>query len=322
MDSKESNCDAEAIKPDIPVLENPISNLPPEESGCHGQFCRSTDSVADAESNDLKSVVSCDNHVENDVTLRNCSNEVVPCNEELKKEPEDVMPPAQPSFHHAASEFLDGNYGSEASDLKPPQNHSYSELLVTDVVENCNSEEDEPKLEDRPPSNGIAHDSNAKQGEFIEADVDRSHEINQVNLTCDANGGLNSNVNQDSIEVSIDGVKHLNISSGNGSYPSSGVCENGSVPNTEPYCLASNESTSQEKSDLLDQLTVNDYTKSPVRTNSTADDLPSKLKESTPEINQQFSATDEVSDDCHVSIVENDADIDESTINQSSKMVK
>ncbi|PKU87112.1 uncharacterized protein LOC110108489 [Dendrobium catenatum] len=322
MDSKESNCDAEAIKPDIPVLENPTSNLPPEESGCHGQFCRSTDSVADAESNDLKSVVSCDNHVENDVSLRNCSNEVVPCNDELKKEPEDVMPPAQPSFPHAASEFLDGNFGSEASDLKPPQNHSYSELLVTDVVENCNSEEDEPKLEDRPPCNGIAHDSNAKQGEFIEADVDRSHEINQVNLTCDANGGLNSNVNQDSIEVSIDGVKHLNISSGNGSYPSSGVCENGSVPNTEPYCLASNESTSQEKSDLLDQLTVNDSTKSPVRTNSTADDLPSKLKESTPEINQQFSAADEVSDDCHVSIVENDADIDESTINQSSKMVK
>lgn len=335
MDSKESKCDTEPIEPNILVLDHSTSNLLPEEYGCHAQFCRSLDSVEDAESNNLISVVSCNNHVEKDVSQRNCSNEVVPCNEEPNKEPEpEPVMDALPSFPHPASEFLHVASVTEASEFRPPQNQSNSELPVTDVAENCNSEkEGQKQLEDKPPSNGIAHDPNLKDCEYIEPDEDIADKINEVKFSRDAIG-LNSNVNQDSIEVSIDATRHLNTYPAKSSYVSSGACRNGSGVNPKPYCVASNESTCQEKSEFIDQLPVSDFATNLVSTNSTTDDMLSKLKESAPGINQQFSAAKEVGDDCHdnvcdvsnaekdLGVVEPNHGFDLSSINQASKMVK
>lgn len=309
MDSKESKCDTEPIESNMSVLDHSTSNLLPEESGCHTQLCKTSDSVVDTELNNL-TVVSCNNHVEKAISMRSYSNEVEP-----EKEPETVMD-ALPSFPHPAPEFLHGAYGTEDLEFRP-QNQSNSELPVTDAVENCNSEkEGEKNLEDKSPRNGIiAHDPNPKKCGSIDAK------------------GLNSNVNQDSIEVSIDVIRHLNTT-GKDSYVSSGVCENGSGADPSLYSVASNKSTSQEKFDLLDQLPATDSTKTLVGTNSTNDALLSKLKESTPGINQQFSANSEVGNDCHdnvcdVSIAEKDLGVvesvhgfDISSINQASKMVK
>lgn len=330
MDNKESKCDTEPIELNILSLNHSTSNLLPEESGCHAQFCRASGSVVDTEPNNL-SVVSYNNDVEKDISQTNCSNEVIPCIEESKKEPEAVMD-TLPFFPHPASEFLRGAHETEASEARPPQNQSNSESPVIDIAENCSSEKEGDKNpEDKPSSNGIAYDPSPKNCEFIEADEDRAHSINELKFWRDANG-LNSNVNQDSIEGSINDTTPKNIS-GKGSYLSSGVRENGSWTNPRPFCLASNESTSQEESDLHDQLTVSDSAKSLTGTNSTTDGLLSKLKESTPGINQQFSANSEVGNDfhdnvCDGSIIEKDLDIVEPghgfnlpSINQVSKIV-
>lgn len=312
MDSKESKCDSEPIVSNMPVSDHSTSNLLSEEPGCHTQFCKSSDSVIDTEPNKL-TVNSCNNRIENGISMKNCSNEVVHHSKEPEKESEPVMD-ALTAFPLPAPESLHGAHGTEALEFQP-QNQSNSELPVTDV-ENCSSEkEGEKKLEEKSLSNGIiAHDPNPKKCGSIY--------VNRLNL----------NVNQDCFEVSIDVIKHLN-NTGKDSYVSSGVCENGSGTGPKPYSVAFNESTSQEKSDLLNQLPAADSAKTLVGTNSTADALSSKLKESTPGYNQQVSANGELGNDCHdnvcdVSIAEKDLGIvesihgfDMSSINQASKMV-
>lgn len=314
MDRKESKCDTEPIESSIPVFDHSTSNLLSEESRFHPQFCKSPDGVVNTELDNL-TVVSCNNQIEKARSMRNCSNEVVLCSEEPEKEPEPVMDTLT-SFSLPAPEPLHGAYGTEALEFQS-QNQCNSELPVADVVENFYSEkEGEKKLEDKVPSSGIiAYNPNPKKCGFVDAN------------------GVNSTVNQDRCEVPIDVISHLNTT-GKDSYASSRVCENGSGADPTPYSVASNESTSQEKSELLDQLPLTDSGKTIVGTNPTTETSLSKLKESIPGINQQFSANSEVGNDCHdnvcdVSIEENDLGVvepvhgfDISSINQASKMVK
>lgn len=254
IDVKESKCVAEAIKPDIPVSEH-TNNLLPEASGCCAQICISLDCVENADSNEIQNANFCSNHIDKDISPRNCSNEMVAFIEEIKKEGEDVKNDFL-SFQHPSSEFLLGATEIEISQSRSPQIETNFELPVTDVSKNCNYEKkDESTLvflqkpKDKPPSNGVAPDFSLEKCELMEEAQDRAHDINEVNLMHDYNG-LESNVNEESVDVSTDVIKHLTTSPGKGTYTSSEVCENSCGANTELCSVASDES-SQEKSELL-----------------------------------------------------------------------
>ncbi|KAK8918896.1 hypothetical protein KSP39_PZI021152 [Platanthera zijinensis] len=347
IDSSESKCDADTIQPIIPVLEH-STNVLQEVSGCHGQFYRSLDSAANLESHDLQNVSSCSNHTEKDVSSSNISNEMAAYIEEPKKEIKDVIN-ILPNFEHPPSVPLHGASRIEASGSRPLKDVSTFESSVSDVHEDFSfGKEDDStpgflqKITVKPLSNGVTHDS-LEKCELMQVDEDISHEINVVKFKHDND---ESNVKEATIEMFGYVRRHLITSPGRSSYASSECCRNGCAANPKLSCVASNESITQEKSELLqnqlkcyfeandsaplDQLLVSDSAKildvdsvSGIVKTFTA--YESRLKELDPGVNQHFTSNSEIADDCHddicdVSILEKQLGVVDLVLTYSSSI--